>query len=74
MNTSARNIKYRLKISEWKKSQVTSDFMIIARIESLILEKGIGDAIERSKAYISAGADGVMIHSKEKDGKEENST
>ncbi len=54
------------KISEGKKAQVTDDFMIIARIESLILNKGIKDAIERAKAYINAGADGIMIHSKEK--------
>jgi len=38
--------------------------MIIARIESLILEKGIDDAIERARAYIKAGADGIMIHSR----------
>lgn len=41
--------------------------MIIARIESLILKAGIDDAIARAKAYIEAGADGIMIHSKEKD-------
>jgi phosphoenolpyruvate phosphomutase len=58
------------KISEGKKSQVTSDFMIIARVESLILNKGLDDALKRSKAYIKAGADGIMIHSKQKDGKE----
>jgi len=58
------------KIHEGKQSQVTSDFMIIARIESLILKQGMGDAILRAKAYIDAGADGIMIHSKEKDGKE----
>ena len=58
------------KISDGKKSQVTDDFMIIARIESLILKKGIEDAIKRAKAYIKAGADGIMIHSKEKDPKE----
>lgn len=58
------------KISEGKKSLVTEDFMIIARIESLILKKGMEDAINRAKAYIAAGADGIMIHSKEKDGKE----
>ena len=58
------------KISEGKKSQVTSDFMIIARVESLILKQGINDALKRAKAYIKAGADGIMIHSKEKDGKE----
>jgi phosphoenolpyruvate phosphomutase len=40
--------------------------MVIARIESLILEKGINDAITRAKAYIEAGADGIMIHSRQK--------
>ena len=40
--------------------------MIIARIESLILKAGLDDAIKRAKAYIEAGADGIMIHSKEK--------
>ena len=58
------------KISEGKKSQVTEDFMIIARVESLILQKGMDDALLRTKAYIKAGADGIMIHSKNKDGKE----
>jgi phosphoenolpyruvate phosphomutase / 2-hydroxyethylphosphonate cytidylyltransferase len=58
------------KINEGKKSLVTEDFMIIARIESLILKNGIKDALQRAKAYIIAGADGIMIHSKEKDGKE----
>ncbi len=54
------------KIIEGKKVQVTDDFMIIARIESLILKTGMEDAIKRAKAYIRAGADGIMIHSKEK--------
>ncbi|MBI2135149.1 phosphoenolpyruvate mutase [Candidatus Woesearchaeota archaeon] len=58
------------KISEGKKAQVTEDFMIIARIESLILNKGVEDALKRARAYIEAGADGIMIHSKEKDPKE----
>jgi phosphoenolpyruvate phosphomutase len=58
------------KINVGKHAQVTEDFMIIARIESLILKKGLKDAIERAKAYIGAGADGIMIHSKEKNGKE----
>jgi len=43
------------------------EFMIIARIESLILEKGLDDAVERAKAYIDAGANGIMIHSRKKD-------
>jgi phosphoenolpyruvate phosphomutase len=47
--------------------KVTNDFMVIARIESLILDKGVNDAIERAKAYIEAGADAIMIHSRKKD-------
>jgi phosphoenolpyruvate mutase len=55
------------KISAGKKAQVTSEFMIIARIESLILEQGEEDALKRAKAYIKAGADGILIHSKSKE-------
>ncbi len=58
------------KIETAKKSQATEDFMIIARIESLILEKGMNDAIARAKAYINAGADAILIHSKQKTPKE----
>lgn len=54
------------KIKAGKRAQVTDDFMIIARIESLILKAGMDDAIKRAKAYIDAGCDGIMIHSKEK--------
>lgn len=61
---------FSLKIKEGKNAQITSDFMIIARIESLILQNGINDALKRAESYIQAGADGIMIHSKEKDGKE----
>lgn len=57
---------FSTKITRGKQAQVTDDFMIIARIESLILKAGIEDALERAKAYIAAGADGIMIHSKEK--------
>ena len=53
------------KISAGKKALVTDEFMIIARIESLILKQGMNDAIERAKSYIKAGADGIMIHSRE---------
>ena len=52
------------KIKTGINSRLSDDFMIIARIESLILEKGIEDAIERANAYIDAGVDGIMIHSK----------
>lgn len=55
------------KISEGKRALKTKEFMIIARIESLILEKGIHDAIQRANAYIKAGADGIMIHSRQKE-------
>jgi phosphoenolpyruvate mutase len=55
------------KISSAKKVQVTDDFMVIARIESLILEAGMDDAVTRAKAYLEAGADGIMIHSRKKD-------
>lgn len=55
------------KIQTGKRAQITDDFMIIARIESLILEKGMSDAINRAKAYTEAGADGIMIHSRKKD-------
>lgn len=55
------------KISAGKKVQLTDDFMIIARIESLILEQGMEDALKRARAYTGAGADGIMIHSRKKD-------
>ncbi len=55
------------KIAAGKKVQLTDDFMIIARIESLILEQGMEDALERAKAYVKAGADGIMIHSRKKE-------
>ncbi len=54
------------KIQMGKKAQVTDDFMIIARIESLILDKGMDDALQRANAYVVAGADGIMIHSRQK--------
>lgn len=55
------------KIASGKKVQLTDDFMIIARIESLILEQGMEDALNRARAYVKAGADGIMIHSRKKD-------
>lgn len=55
------------KIRAGKKAKKTNDFMIVARIESLILEKGIGDALARAYAYVDAGADGIMIHSRKKE-------
>ena len=58
------------KIAAGKRVQLSDDFMIIARIESLILGKGQEDALERSRAYVNAGADGIMIHSRNKDPKE----
>jgi phosphoenolpyruvate phosphomutase len=55
------------KIQFGKRAQFTDDFMVIARIESLILGAGMADALRRAEAYIAAGADGIMIHSKQKD-------
>lgn len=54
------------KIRAGKNAQRTEEFMIIARIESLILEKGHEDALKRAFAYVGAGADGIMIHSRKK--------
>lgn len=61
---------FSIKIKKGKDSQVTHDFMIIARIESLILGAGVEDALNRAKAYIQAGADGIMIHSKQENSDE----
>lgn len=55
------------KIMAGKKAQKTPDFMICARIESLILERGMDDALTRAFAYVGAGADAIMIHSRKKD-------
>lgn len=55
------------KIAAGKKAQKTEEFMICARIESLILEQGMEDALERAFAFVGAGADAIMIHSRKKD-------
>ncbi len=65
--TQATIEEFSEKIAAGKKAQLTDDFMIIARIESLILEKGMEDALERARAFVKAGADGIMIHSRKKD-------
>ena len=54
------------KIHAGKQALRTEEFMIIARIESLILERGMEDALTRAFAYVGAGADGIMIHSRRK--------
>lgn len=65
--TQASIEDFSAKIAAGKKAQLTDDFMIIARIESLILERGMDDALERARAFVKAGADGIMIHSRKKD-------
>ncbi len=55
-----------MKIAEGKRAQLSEDFMIIARIESLILERGMEEALQRAFAFRDAGADGIMIHSRKK--------
>ena len=59
-------VSFAKKIKAGKNVQATEEFMIIARIESLVLDKGVKDALFRAKKYIQAGADGIMIHSKNK--------
>lgn len=54
------------KIKAGRAARVSDDFMVIARIESLILDKGMNDAIQRAIAYAKAGVDGIMIHSRKK--------
>ena len=56
---------FAYKIARGKKAQIADDFMIVARIESLIAGKDVRDAIERASAYIGSGADGILIHSRE---------
>lgn len=58
---------FSAKIAAGKKAQKTKDFMICARIESLILEQGMEDALTRAFAFVKAGADAIMIHSRKKD-------
>ena len=62
--------KFCDKIISGNKSKRNDDFMIIARIESLILQKGMKDALQRASAYVEAGANGIMIHSKASNPKE----
>jgi len=64
--TQADVAEFCHKIEAGKRAQITDDFMIIARIESLVLQKGMDDALTRARAYIAAGADGIMVSSKEK--------
>ena len=58
---------FSAKIKAGKKAQRTKEFMICARIESLILEQGMDDALSRAFAFAEAGADAIMIHSRKKD-------
>lgn len=54
------------KIRQGKAARVTEDFLVVARIESLILQEGMEMALRRAQAYIAAGADGIMIHSRDR--------
>lgn len=67
VQTQASISSFSEKIAAGKKAQRTKDFMICARIESLILERGMDDALERAFAFTEAGADAIMIHSRKKD-------
>lgn len=65
--TQASIEDFSAKIAAGKRAQKSADFMIIARIESLILERGMDDALARAFAFVRAGADGIMIHSRKKE-------
>lgn len=65
--TQATIEEFSEKIRAGKRAQKTKDFMICARIESLILERGMEDALKRAFAFTEAGADAIMIHSRKKD-------
>jgi len=70
-NQTQENINHFCeKINAVNLNKLNDEFMIIARIESLILEKGMDDAIKRAKKYVEAGVDGIMIHSRKKNPKE----
>lgn len=60
-------LNFQAKISAGKNAQLSDEFMLIARVESLILGKGQDDALNRAHAYVEAGADGIMIHSRRKE-------
>jgi phosphoenolpyruvate phosphomutase len=64
LQTQADPLEFANKITLAKNESDSESLMLIARIESLILEKGMNDALERSRVYIDAGADGIMIHSR----------
>lgn len=64
LQDSIKNFSNKIKVA--KKSTISEDFLIIARIESFILGKDLNDAIKRAEAYSKAGADAILIHSKEK--------
>ncbi|ASL49072.1 Phosphonopyruvate hydrolase (plasmid) [Burkholderia sp. AD24] len=57
-------VEFGEKIARARSVRRSSDFMVIARIESLVLDRGMEDALSRARQYVEAGADGIMIHSK----------
>ncbi len=61
---------FATKIRAAASGRITADFLVIARIESLILNSGMDDALRRAEAYLDAGADGLMIHSRQRTGGE----
>ena len=65
---SIKNFSKKIKTA--KNSTISKDFLIIARVESFILNKGLKDALKRAEAYSKSGADAILIHSKEKNAKE----
>lgn len=58
------------KIRAMKAAQLTDDFTVVARLESLIVGAGIEDAIMRAEMYLDAGADALLVHSKRSDSRD----
>ena len=65
---SIKNFCKKIKVTT--KSRKSKNFLIIARIESFILGKGLNDALKRAESYSKSGADAILIHSKQKSPKE----
>jgi phosphoenolpyruvate phosphomutase len=59
--------RFAEKVQTGKSAQTTEDFMVIARVESLILGQGTKDAINRANMYHDAGADALLIHARDRD-------
>ena len=58
------------KIKAAKDTQTAEDFCVVARVEALIAGWGLGEALKRAEAYWRAGADAILMHSKQSNASE----